>query len=432
MALRWLAILILLVAAFIGYLASLNPVPVKVVLPFLGQYNPTSGLLMILSFSIGILCTLVFFAVRDWKDYFRKMASRKRDKLSDQAREKLQRSRNYREIGLPDPAVAALRDALEKDPALAEAHDLMGEILAERTDFYGAAASHSQALTLDLSNEAYRWKLAMDYHHAGNPAMADKTLKDGLESGEKSTYLFVRYRDLLMEKRDWDGAIAVQNRLMKSREYKNRDESRQLLAGLHFEKGKLLIAEKQVEEAIRAFEEASKLDPQLSAAYVSIGDGFLSQDKEKSALKIWALGYRRTSDLAILSRLEEYYLQHDDPSRIINLYLRYIEEKPEEAPLRLQFAHLLLKLEMHQEAQNQLEEVRRRLSEENPQVAYLSYQLRQKMDDPKGALGELANLVEHHCPVKDELVCSQCGRRVADALDRCPGCGRWGSLRKTL
>ncbi len=432
MVFRWLAILILILALGILYLATLNPDLVEIHLPLLGDYKPTSGVLMIVTFGLGILAALIFFAVRDWQEYFRKLAEKKKEKLNQASRERLARARNYLQIGLEDMALASLRDALEKNPCLAEAHELMGDLMAGKGDHYGAASSHNQAFSLDRSNDAYAWKLSRDYQAAGNTALAQKIMKDALELNEKSVFLLIRYRDLLMELRDWEGAIAAQTRLAKVREYRGREDHRQVLAGIHFEQGKALLAQNQPEEAVKTLEEAAKLDPQLSLAYVRTGDAHLSLAKEKAALKIWALGYRRTADPVILSRLEDYYLRINDPSRIINLYLRYIEEKPQGIELRLQFANLLFKLEMLQEATNQLEEIRRLGSEDHPRVSFLSYQLKRKMDDIPGAMNELATLVEKCQPGKGEQVCAACQKRWTGTQDRCPGCGRWGTLRPAV
>jgi lipopolysaccharide biosynthesis regulator YciM len=431
MAFRWLAIVILILAVFVLYLATLNAVPVKVALPFLGEFNPTSGLLMILSFAVGIITAILFFAVRDWQDYFRRLAAGKKEKLSLAAREKLTRARNWLRLDMTDLAQGALREAIEKDPGLAEAHEATGDILFGRGDYYGAAASHNQALTLDRDNDALRWKLALDYRCAGNLTMAIQVFKDGLAINDRNVFLLIKYRDFLVDLKDWDGAIAQQARLVKSKEYRAQQDHRSLLAGLHLEKGKHLLSLTQNEEAIKSLEEATKIDPMLAPAWVRTGDAYLAIDKEKNALKFWALGYRKTSDLSILSRLEDYYLRKNDPSRIINLYLRYIDEKPEDVSLRFQFASLLYKLEMLQEAQNQVEEIRRLQGEDNPRVAYLSYHLKEKTDDLAGALNDLKFLVENHLPAIREQVCSACRRTANEPLERCPSCGRWGSFRPT-
>ncbi len=212
MAVRWLAILILLIAVVIVYVSSLNSIPVKVVLPLFGESNPTTGLLMITAFSVGIVFALVFFAIRDWRDYFRRMTERKREKSSRLAREYLTRARNTWRVGLMDPAMAGVREALEKDPMLPEAHELMGDMLTKKGDYYGAAASYNQSLLLDRENDDLRWKLAGAYRQAGNLAMAGMVFKDGLAASEKSIYLLVRYRDFLVEQKSWDEAISAQRR----------------------------------------------------------------------------------------------------------------------------------------------------------------------------------------------------------------------------
>ena len=54
----------------------------------------------------------------------------------------------YRSLGLPDRAVAELEAALAMDPALAEAHSNLGNLLLERGDFAGAEARFGRALAL--------------------------------------------------------------------------------------------------------------------------------------------------------------------------------------------------------------------------------------------------------------------------------------------
>ncbi len=429
MSVRWFAILVLLLALFVAYLAVLNPAPVVVKLPFMGTLNPTSGSLMMLSFAAGIIGTLVFFAVRDWQEYFRKLAEEKRRRQVDIARNRIRRARNFQQIGLEEAALGVARDTAARVGEMAEAHEFLGDILMNRGDFYGAATSHSQAMALDSANDTLVWKLAEDYLKAGNGVMAHKVLKDGLVAHEKSPYLLSRYRDLLMIEKDWAGAISLQTRLGRIKEYRASDDYKHTLAGLHLERGKSLMAEGKAEEAAREFEETVKLEPTMGIAYIRTAEAFLALAKDKSALKMLALGYRRTGDAAILSRFEEYYLTHDDPSRIINMYLRHLEEKPQDVDLRIQLATLFLKLEMREEAQTQIEEVRRIKGEDAPRVALLAYRLKMKSGDQAGAMNELAYLAEHHPAAGTAYACSSCGAETDLAGDRCLACGRWGTLR---
>jgi lipopolysaccharide biosynthesis regulator YciM len=428
MVFRWVAIFILMLAVGIVYLATLNAEPVTVVLPLVGDYRPTSGLLMIASFSLGILSAIVFFAFRDWREYFRRMAESKRQRLARQAREEFYRARAFHELGYVQQAGQHLTAALERDNSLAEAHALQADILAAQGDYYAATAGHNQAQILETADDTLVWKLANDYLGAGNVAMALKVIRDRLEAGDRTVYLLTRFRDLQVTLRDWDGAIAAQNKLIRLKEYKSREGWKEMLAGLHFEKGKHLLGESRPDEAAKAMEEAIKLDPSLALAYVTAGEAYRLGGKDKSALKIWALGYRRTGSPAILSTLEEYYLRNNDPSRIINLYLRHIEEKPDDARLRFQFASLLHKLEMHQEAMNQLEEVRRISGEELPQASLLAYRIKEKLEDHQGALAELNALVEGHLENCRSYRCRECGHQTPHSLDRCPQCGRWGTV----
>jgi lipopolysaccharide biosynthesis regulator YciM len=429
MSVRWFAILVLLLALFVAYLAILNPTPVLVKLPFMGALNPTSGSLMMISFAVGIIATLVFFAVRDWQEYFRKLAEEKRRRQTETARNRIRRARTFLQVGLEEAALGVARDTAARVADMSEAHEFLGDILSRRGDYYGAAASHSQAMALDIANDTLIWKLAEDYLKAGNGVMAHKVLKDGLVAHEKSPYLLSRHRDLLMLEKDWTGAIALQNRLGRIKEYRSSDDFKRTMAGLHLEKGKSLLADGKADEAAREFEETVKLEQTMSIAYIRTAEAFLAQSKDKSALKMLALGYRRTGDAAILSRLEEYYLTHDDPSRIINMYLRHLEEKPEDVDLRLQLAALFLKLEMREEAQTQIEEVRRIKGEDSPRVALLAYRLKMKSGDQAGALNELVYLAEHHPAASSIYSCAACETETDQPGDRCLACGRWGTLR---
>lgn len=432
MAVRWFAILVLLLAVVFGYLATLNSVKLDIVLPFIGQYTIASGLLMILSFSFGVLFAIIFFAIRDWKQFFRREARKKKEKLARISRMKMARSKGYIELGMLEQASVNLKEAIDKNPELAEAHNLMGDLAAGKGDHHGAASNHSQAIKLDPADHTLKWKLAVDYMKGGDGPLAAMVLREALDDNDKNPYLLVKYRELLMELGDWDGAISIHNRLAKVKEFKNHEDHRNILAGLHFEKGSALMDEGKNEEAARALEEANKYDQQLSSAYVKTGEAYIAMGRHKAALKVWALGYRRTSDQAILSKLEDYYLKHNDPSRIINLYLRHIEEKPEDALLRFQFASLLFKLEMLQETRNQIEEVRKLQVEDSPQVAYLAYRLKEKMGDTEGALNELTFLAKNFHLKDNKYVCSACRRSLPEQLDRCPGCRRWGSIRKRI
>jgi tetratricopeptide (TPR) repeat protein len=153
--------------------------------------------------------------------------------------------------GDPDRAEELFREAVEIDPELAEGYMALASIAHERGDFATAAAEAERALELDSGN-ALALQLRFDaYRQMGDEEKAAEAAEAMRAAGAVT-----------------DAAVVV------------------------FNEGVRAYREGNVAEAIRKFEEAVALDPELVNGYVVLGSIVLSQGNavRASELAATALG----------------------------------------------------------------------------------------------------------------------------------------------
>ncbi len=235
-------------------------------------------------------------------------------------------------------------------------------------------------------------------------------------------------RDIAIEMRDWDEAVATQQKLVALVPPGDRATENEWLAVGYYELGRLELARGQAAAAIAHFKSGLRAQRDFTPAVVALGDAYEATGDHREAVRTWERAVETEPALPLLARLERAYRLEGRPSRMISLYRTAAERAPDDLALAAALGRVYFELEMLDEAADQFEKLEVRAPDLPVVHAFLGAvferrgQTRDAFDEYRRAL-RLGHAFDwpHHCRV--------CGTRAAMWQDRCPQCHRWNTLR---
>jgi lipopolysaccharide assembly protein B len=235
-------------------------------------------------------------------------------------------------------------------------------------------------------------------------------------------------RDIAIEMRDWDEAVATQQNLVNLVPPGDRAAENEWLAVGYYELGRLELARGRAPAAITHFKSALRAQRDFTPAVVALGDAYEVTGDHREAVRTWERAVEAEPALPLLARLERAYRLEGRPSRMISLYRTAAERAPDDLALAAALGRVYFELEMLDEAADQFEKLEVRAPDLPVVHAFLGAvferrgQTRDAFEEYRRAL-RLGHAFDwpHHCRV--------CGTRAAMWQDRCPQCHRWNTLR---
>jgi lipopolysaccharide biosynthesis regulator YciM len=235
-------------------------------------------------------------------------------------------------------------------------------------------------------------------------------------------------RDIAIETRDWDEAVATQQELVTLVPPGDRAAENEWLAVGYYELGRLELVRGQAPVAIAHFKSALRAQRDFTPAVVALGDAYEATGDHREAVRTWERAVEAEPALPLLARLERAYRLEGRPSRMISLYRTAAERMPDDLALAAALGRVYFELEMLDEAADQFEKLEVRAPDLPVVHAFLGAvferrgQARDAFEEYRRAL-RLGHAFDwpHHCRV--------CGTRAAMWQDRCPQCHRWNTLR---
>jgi tetratricopeptide (TPR) repeat protein len=205
---------------------------------------------------------------------------------------------------------------------------------------------------------------------------------------------------------------------------------RSLFLGIKYELGRSYSEKGLGDRARRYLKGAIKLDRSFLPAYIGLGGTLLDEGKPQNAAELLEKAFGITRNIILLHRLEELYLELDEPEQIIRIYQEAIQRDPGNKVLRFYLGKLYYRLEMVEDAFDTLAELES--SEERfPDLhkilgnLYLRRgQLGLAVDEFKKALNlKKLVVVPYYCPL--------CDYHTTEWSGRCQRCGQWNTFLAT-
>jgi lipopolysaccharide biosynthesis regulator YciM len=222
-------------------------------------------------------------------------------------------------------------------------------------------------------------------------------------------------RDFAIEAREWDDAVALQQRLLDTAGPADRAVESEWLAVGYYELGRLELARAAPAAAIAHFKAALRADRAFLPAVLALGDAYEAAGDHREAVRTWERAAETRPVLPLLARLERVYHDESRPDRMITLYRAACERAPDDLGLAAALGRVYFELEMLDEAAEQFEKLEVRAPELPVVHAFLGAvferrgQTRDAFDGP------------HRCEA--------CHATAPTWQDRCGQCHRWNTLR---
>ncbi len=235
-------------------------------------------------------------------------------------------------------------------------------------------------------------------------------------------------RELAVEASRWADAVEPQTRLVTVVPAADRPREAEWLAVIHYELGRAEMAAEAPRRAIPHFRNSVRADRRFVPATIALGDAYQAAGDSHEAVRVWERGAELTPVLPVLSRLEQVYRQEGRPTRMIALYRAAQDRAPDDLALGVALGRVYFELEMLDEAADQFEKIEVRAPGLAAVHAFLGA-IFERRGQASEAFEEYRRAVQLALKFGPPHHCTACGLGLPTWQDRCPGCGRWNTLR---
>jgi lipopolysaccharide biosynthesis regulator YciM len=235
-------------------------------------------------------------------------------------------------------------------------------------------------------------------------------------------------RDLAVTGRQWHEALSLQERLVGSVATGQRAREAEMLAAIHYERGREEMASGRPTAAIGELRQSLRADRRFVPASLALGEAYEAAGDAHEAVRVWERAIEIAPSLPLVARLERAYRAEGRPSRMIALYRDATERAPDDLALALALGRVYFELEMLDEAADQLEKVEMR-APNVPAVHALLGAVFEHRGQTRDAQQEYRRALTLADAFTWPLRCRECGAGTVTWEARCGRCGFWNALR---
>ncbi len=201
--------------------------------------------------------------------------------------------------------------------------------------------------------------------------------------------------------------------------------------GLEYQRGVTALEAERAPEAKAVFEKLLREESRFIPAAIMQGEAQLLADEQDAAVETWLAGYRRTGSPVFLARIEDYFIEREDPRRAIETLKRLIAEDSVQLLPRYFLGRLYYRVEMHEEALKAFEGLDERIGS-SPMYYFVLGRLRERRGELKLAAEAYATCARQLGVHETQFRCRVCREPYSEWQDRCPSCGSWSSVELEL
>ncbi len=422
-------LLIILFLAFFIYFSGINPQDVTIFLYADHSITTSAAIMVIGCIAVGLAGGVIANAYNLLTYKMKNVSNNRRVKRDKEV------TTNYREgmvrllSGDLKRASALLKKALERDPARLEIYLAIASVHIQEGDSEKAVSVLVNAREKEPKSFEILFKLATTYEELGQNAEAGKVYEEILEIEATNRKALRSLRDLQMKQGLWKEALDLQKRVLKAAAGSKRlkeEQGKQLYLRYEVARQGLEESKGQSKADLKELRDVIKTAPDFAPARVSLGDALRSQGKTEEASQVWLEGYKAKGKGVFLARLEDMYMTAEDPTTLLSIYRSVSNERSEDLMFRLFFGKVYLRLEMVDEALEQLRAIEN-TGVDAPQLRLLlgeAHRRRGRMDEAISEYQKALGLDPH---LKLGFVCESCQTPSKDWVSRCPKCGTWDS-----
>lgn len=321
-----------------------------------------------------------------------------------------------------------LQRALDRDPKNVETFIAMASLNSQEGNPAEGLAMLGKARALDAKSREVIFKTAALQEEMGNDDEAIACYQELITLEKDNRKALRSLRDLFIKHENWQDALDTQRKILKTGPGANRmNEEKETLLYLRYEIARQSILANNLDTAKSELKDVIRQMPDFTPARVTLGDAYVAQGRDKEAAKTWQEGYLKLGKSVFLERLEDYYIEREDPSSLLSFFRETVLERGSDLIFRLFYGKLCLRLEMVDEALEQLQAIESS-GLETPQVHLLLAEAHRRRHRPEEAISEYQKALGVTNRLRLSYVCESCQTKIPEWNSRCPSCGAWGTI----
>jgi predicted Zn-dependent protease len=424
MTVRLLFLLFVIILVGFSYISLLNGQHIQFFLSTTRQMEVSVSELAILSFSLGAAMVILGTLVKDVTMASKNWKERREKQRREAARARVAKAGDLFRRGALEEAAKELERSLSVNPDDREALDLLSSVEAERKNLLEAVKALTRVKQIDPSDVSVFLRLAGLYREMGDLDNAFSLLAAVEDSGGENIRAWEGMRDIHVLRKEMVPAYAMQKKILKAKGKAAGAEDQALFCALRYEKACVRMREGKTDDAERRLRELIKDHPLFSPSYIALAERQWSRGKPDEATDLLLAGYRATRKAVFLIRLEDLGVETESPHAMIGIYTDLLQEFPSDFDVNLFLGKFFLRLEMNDEAMEQL--LKAESLEPDRQSAHI---LLAEAFRRRGRYESACQHYQHAFGYKRRYLipfrCGGCGKATIKWSDRCPSCGIW-------
>ncbi|MDA3901934.1 MAG: tetratricopeptide repeat protein [Desulfuromusa sp.] len=424
----------LLVLAFIlfavGFLYfwGINPGDITIFLTNDLSYTLPSAIMLVCVLLIGLLIgngvhflSAFLYSFRNWK-------GGRRLKQAEEVGLIYRRGVGRLLSGDLKQARTLLKKALDRDPQRVDSHLALASVALQEGNIEEGIGLLQTARKLDPKELEVLFKLATTYEEDGRREEAMIIYKELLAEDADNRKAMRALRDIQIDLGSWQDALALQRKLLKtSKSGPKADVEKLILRQLRYEIARNEFEKGDREQAIEVFRDIIKQDAQFTPARVTLGDAYHQAGRDSDAVKVYQDGYKALKRSVFLARLEDLYINAEDPAALLAFYRSQMQVDSGDLLLKLYLGRLCLRLEMVDEAMSHLTDLESS-GIDFTKLHLLLAEAQRRRNNVEEAIVEYQKALGIDGHLLLGFVCDACGARFTEWHSRCPECKTWDTL----
>jgi lipopolysaccharide biosynthesis regulator YciM len=429
MLVKLLLSFLFIVIGFFLWLSYENPMDVE--FHFFGKTFETDlSILMISSFVLGAMLIFIGTLARDAKRAFEGYQKSREKRREESLKEELNKGMDVFLQGNLPKAKSHFIEVLKRDPTQIDLYLRLSEIALKEGNDQDALHWLGRAELLDMKNIDILLRQAGVYQRMKRFDEAIRALNRAIGLDEGDLRALKSLRQIYLDSRRWEEAIRTQRSILKFIKGKQAEEEETLFyLGLKYERARDLLnrgGEQNLENALKEAKEIIRERKVFQPGFVLLGDIYLQKGRWATAGNVWGKSFTRFKSIVFILRLEELYLSREDPSTLLRIYQRVLKHDPENWVLAFFYAKLCLRLEMLDEALEEINEISLRVKD-FPALHRLLAEIYLHKKDFSRAAQEFEKTFELSGTSYLSFFCTTCERESKEWIAYCPQCHQWST-----
>jgi len=418
------------------YLYVENPGNVTVILAKDYSYTFPLVLVLFISFLAGVCMMGIDSVISDAMRSIRANKARRAAKAANEARKTYKR-------GLQAMARAEYKSAREhiEKALLTMPGDLamtlsLAETHSREGHHHEAACALETELFHNPTSIVILTALGTSARKAGEADRAARAFEEVLNLDKGNHHAMTQLRDIKMGEGLWSEAAALEEKIIEGNKkgwFRGGGHENGKLPGILFEQARGQFDSGEIDKAESTLKEALKKDDAFTPAQILFGDLYKKKYGAYEALMVWEKAYSRDpGNAALLFRIEDYRISESAPQKMIDLYKKELDERPDDINVRMLLARFYLRVEMVERAVDELEDLHGKAKECYFSKVLLAVAYSKLGYDARATamFGQAVGLEGlDGTKINPAFTCTHCSTTFRQWAERCSLCGEWNTLR---